>query len=331
MRSRFIKTGRREALTALGALGAASLLAPASLRAQTFPSGPIRLVHGYNAGSGPDILARQLAPLMVERLGAQIVVEARPGAGERLVASQVARAPADGQTLYMITGGQTVVAATDASLQYDVRKDFSYIGMVSQYPFAFMVSADSPLRTLADLLEAARRNPGKVSYSSVGIGTTLHMAVELLSSMTGVSMHHIPYKGTAAYNDLIGGSLDMSVGTLAGAQGLLRDGRMRALCVTSPQRWPGWEEIPSAAETVPGYDVVTWAALCAPGGLPETIRSRVAEALRQSLDDAELRAKVAATGSVVYANTSDQMRERVERDVEKWQKVAAFANIRLDR
>lgn len=322
-------TGRRKVISALGALGTAGLFGPRSVLAQQ--GGPVRLLHGYNAGSGPDILARHLAPLMSERIGAQLIVEQKPGAGERLVASQVARAPADGQTLYLITGGQTVVAATDRSLQYDVRKDFTYIGMVAQYPFAFLVSAASPFRTLADLLDAARARPGKISYSTSGIGTTLHMAGELLSSMTGVSMHHVPYKGTDAYNDLIGGSLDMSVGTLAGAQGLIRDGRLRPLCVTSPQRWPGWEQVPSVAETVPGYEVVTWVALAAPGGLPEGLRSKLAKALGESLDDADFRSKVAATGSVVQGSTPDAMRERVERDVAKWQEVAAFARIELSR
>jgi tripartite-type tricarboxylate transporter receptor subunit TctC len=286
-------------------------------------------LHGYNPGSGPDILARHIAGPMAAQLGASIVVENRPGAGERLVASQVARAPADGHTLYLMTGGQTVVSATDRSLQYDLLKDFSYIGMVSVYPFAFLVSAASPYRTLADLLAAARARPDKITYSSVGVGTTLHMAVELLGSMSGVRMHHVPYKGTEAYNDLVGGLLDMSVGTLAGAQGLIRDGRLRPLCVTSPERWPGWDQVPAVAETVPGYEVVTWAALTAPAGLPVPVRTRIAAALKETLALADIRAKVEATGSLVRGNTPEEMQARSAADIAKWRRVAETARIEL--
>lgn len=320
---------RRAALRALGLLGIAPLLHPAIARAQAFPNGPIRLVHGYNAGSGPDILARNIAGPMAAQLGASIIVENRPGAGERLVASQVARSAGDGQTLYLMTGGQTVVSATDRSLQYDLLKDFSYIGMMSVYPFAFLVSAASPYRTLADLLGAARARPDKVTYSSVGVGTTLHMAVELLNSMTGVRMHHVPYKGTEAYNDLVGGLLDMSVGTLAGAQGLIRDGRLRALCVTSPERWPGWEQVPAVAETVPGYEVVTWAALTAPAGLAAPTRARLSAVLRETLAMADIRSKVEATGSLVRASTPEEMQARSAADIAKWRRVAEAARIEL--
>lgn len=322
-------TRRRASLRALAMLGAARLWVPSDAAAQDWPRGPIRLLHGYNAGSGPDILARQLAAPMSERLGVPIAVEPRPGAGERLVASQVARSAGDGQTLYLMTGGQTVVSATDRSLQYDLLKDFSYVGLVSQYPFCFLVAAGSPYRTLTDLLDAARARPGKVAYSSVGIGTTLHMAVELLCAMTGVRMHHVPYKGTEAYNDLIGGSLDMSVGTLAGSQALVRDGRMRALCVTSPERWPGWEQVPSMAETVAGYEVLTWAALTAPAGLPSSVLARLAKVLEEVLALADIRAKVEATGSVVRAGSPDEMRARSAADIAKWRRVAEAARIEL--
>lgn len=321
--------GRRAAVFTLGAWCLAPLLRAGPLHAQAYPNGPIRLLHGYNPGSGPDILARTIAAPMAAQLGASIVVENRPGAGERLVAAQVARAPADGQTLYLMTGGQTVVSATDRSLQYDLLRDFSYIGMVSVYPFAFLVSAASPYRTLADLLGAARARPDKVTYSSVGVGTTLHMAVELLGSMSGVRMHHVPYKGTEAYNDLIGGLLDMSVGTLAGAQGLLRDGRLRALCVTSPERWPGYDQVPSVAETVPGYEVVTWAALTAPAGLAAPLRARLSAVLRDTLAMADVRAKVEASGSLVRATSPEEMQARSAADIAKWRRVAEAARIEL--
>ncbi len=228
-----------------------------------------------------------------------------------------------------MTGGLTVVSATDRTLQLDLLRDFSYIGMVSQYPLTFTVSSTSPYRTMSDLIAGARARPGKISYSSVGVGTTLHLAVELFCSMTGISMHHVPYKGMGGLNDMMAGVIDVAIGTTVGLETLLQGGRVRVLSVTSPARWQGLESVPALAETVPGFDVVTWTAMAAPAGLPPPIQARLSSALIETLSAPDLRAKIEAGGTVVRTNSPAEMRSRVEADVQKWRRVAKAANIEL--
>jgi len=325
-----MQTNRRQAISSIAGLAAAAIYSPPSL-AQVWPNGPIKMIHGFAAGSTPDILARQIAPVLSEKIGSNvsILIDPRPGGGERLAASQIGKIPGDGQSIYLMTGGLTVITATDKAITFDLLKDFSFISLLNQYPFMFLVAPNSPLKTLGDLIEAAKKNPGKISYSTSGIANTLHMTVELLSFMQGISMHHIPYKGTNAFTDLIGGILDMSVSTPSGAQALIRSGRMRPLCVTSSKRWPGLEDVPAASETVPGFDVVTWSALVAPSTLPLSLRDRLNKATVEALQVPELAGKIEAGGSQARHSSPDELRNRVITDIAKWKKVAEFAKIEI--
>ncbi len=229
-----VQSGVRQRLSRrrlLAAAASTSLLGVAGRAiAQTAPTGPVRMVHGYTTGTVPDILGRLIAPSLGTRLGTQVIVDARPGASEKIAAGHVSQARPDGLTVYLMTGGLTVVSATDRSLQLDLLKDFSYIGMLSAYPLTFNVPSASPFRTVKDLIEAARARPGKISYGSVGIGTTLHLAMELFSSMAGISLHHIPYKGMGAQNDMLAGVIDLAVGTTVGLDPIV-EGRTRARAV----------------------------------------------------------------------------------------------------
>jgi tripartite-type tricarboxylate transporter receptor subunit TctC len=303
-------------------------------RAQhNWPNGPIKFVHGYPAGQTPDILARQIAPNLSEQSGVPWVVDPRPGGGERLAANQMAqlaKQPADGQTIYQMTGGLTVISAVDKSVQFDLLRDFTYISMLTQYPFVFWVSAQSPFKTLGDMIDFARKHPGKVSYGTSGVGNTLHMSVELMSSMTDAKMTHIPYKGPTAYTDVAAGILDMAVGTFAVGRGLYKEGRIRPLAVTSPKRWMDWTEIPAIAETVPGYEVVTWAALCVPGKPSNELRDRLNKMVRASLTRPDVVSTIEASGSMAAPNSPEEMRSRVQNDISKWKKVAEYAKISLD-
>jgi tripartite-type tricarboxylate transporter receptor subunit TctC len=324
---------RRTLLAQTGAWAAGLTLGPAAWAQPNWPNGPIKFVHGYPAGQTPDILARQLSPNLSEQTGVPWVVDPRPGGGERLAANQMAqlaKQATDGQTIYQMTGGLTVISAVDKSVQFDLLRDFTYISMLTQYPFVFWVSAQSPFRTLGDMIDFARKNPGKVSYGTSGVGNTLHMSVELMSSMTEAKMTHIPYKGPTAYTDVAGGVLDMAVGTFAVGRGLYKEGRIRPLAVTSPKRWMEWSEIPAIAETVPGYEVVTWAALCAPGKASNELRDRLNKITRQALSKPEIVASIEASGAMAHANSPDEMRMRVQTDIAKWKKVAEYAKISLD-
>jgi tripartite-type tricarboxylate transporter receptor subunit TctC len=180
------------------------------------------------------------------------------------------------------------------------------------------------------MIDHARKNPGKISYGTSGVGNTLHMSVELMSSMTDAKMTHIPYKGPTAYTDVAGGVLDMAVGTFAVGRALYKEGRIRPLAVTSPKRWMEWNEIPAIAETVPGYEVVTWAALCLPGKATNDIRDRLNKITRDVLSKPDVVAKIEASGAMAAPNSPDEMRLRVQNDIAKWKKVADYAKISLD-
>lgn len=323
---------RREWMVRSGAL-TAGLASGTALWAQpAWPNGPIKFVHGYPAGQTPDILARQIGPTLSELTGVPWLVDARPGGGERLAANQMAqlaKQAADGQTLYQMTGGLTVISAVDKSVQFDLLRDFTYVSMLTQYPFVFWVSAQSPFKTLGDMIDFARKNPGKISYGTSGVGNTLHMSVELMSSMTDTKMTHIPYKGPTAYTDVAAGVLDMAVGTFAVGRALYKEGRIRPLAVTSPKRWMEWAEIPAIAETVPGYEVVTWAALCVPGKVSNDIRDRLNQITRTTLARPEIIKSIEGSGAMASPNSPDEMRQRVSNDIGKWKKVADYAKIEL--
>ncbi|MBP6769464.1 MAG: tripartite tricarboxylate transporter substrate binding protein [Reyranella sp.] len=304
---------------------AAAVGAPAIARAQAYPSQTIRLMHGYDAGSNPDTIARHLSGPLTEILGQQIVIEPRPGAAERLAASQIARMKPDGYTLYLMTGGQAVVSATDRSLSYDLLKDFDFISIVTRFPFVLCVAPDSRFKTVQAYFDEARKEPGKITYGTSGVGSTLHMAMELILEKTGIKMVHVPYKGGmgAPYSDLVGGRLDMHVATFSSAQPLMRTDKMRALAVTSKERHPGFKDVPTIAETlVPDYDVVSWLGFTSPAGLPPAIRDRLYEAFKQAMARPEVKGKLEELGNDTRVTSPAEFRARVEADMARWRPLA---------
>ena len=311
--------------TLLMSAAAAAVGAPAIARAQAYPSQTIRLMHGYDAGSNPDTIARHLSVPLTEILGQQIVIEPRPGAAERLAASQIARMKPDGYTLYLMTGGQAVVSATDRSLSYDLLKDFDFISIVTRFPFVLCVAPDSRFKTVQAYFDEARKEPGKITYGTSGVGSTLHMAMELILEKTGIKMVHVPYKGGmgAPYSDLVGGRLDMHVATFSSAQPLMRTDKMRALAVTSKERHPGFKDVPTIAETlVPDYDVVSWLGFTSPAGLPPAIRDRLYEAFKQAMARPEVKGKLEELGNDTRVTSPAEFRARVEADMARWRPLA---------
>jgi tripartite-type tricarboxylate transporter receptor subunit TctC len=307
----------------------AAVGAPAIARAQAYPSQTIRVMHGYDAGSNPDTIARHLSGPLTEILGQQIVIEPRPGAAERLAASQIARMKPDGYTLYLMTGGQAVVSATDRSLSYDLLKDFDFISIVTRFPFVLTVAPDSRFKTVQALFDEAKKEPGKITYGTSGVGSTLHMAMELILEKTGTKMVHVPYKGGigAPYNDLVGGRLDMNVATFSGAQPLLKTDKLRALAVTSKERHPRFTDVPTIAETlVPDYDVVSWLGFTSPAGLPPAIRDRLYEAFKQAMARPEVKSKLEELGNDTRVTSPAEFRARVEADMARWRPLAHVVN-----
>lgn len=311
--------------TLLMSAAAAAVGAPAIARAQAYPSQTIRLMHGYDAGSNPDTIARHLSVPLTEILGQQIVIEPRPGAAERLAASQIARMKPDGYTLYLMTGGQAVVSATDRTLSYDLLKDFDFISIVTRFPFVLTVAPDSRFKTLQAYIDEAKSQPGKLTYGTSGVGSTLHMAMELILEKTGAKMTHVPYKGGIGqpYNDLLGGRLDMHVVTFSNAQPLMKTDKLRALAVTSKERHPGFPNVPTVAETVvPNYDVVSWLGFTSPAGLPPAIRDRLYDAFKQAMARPDIKAKLEELGNDTRVSSPAEFRARVEADMARWRPLA---------
>ena len=307
--------------TLLMSAAAAAAGAPAIARAQAYPSQTIRLMHGYDAGSNPDTIARHLSVPLTEILGQQIVIEPRPGAAERLAAAQIARMKPDGYTLYLMTGGQAVVSATDKTLTYDILKDFDFISIVTRFPFVLTVAPGSRFETVQAYFDEATREPGKLTYGTSGVGSTLHMAMELILEKTGIKMTHVPYKGGTgqSYNDLASGRLDMCVLTFSSTQPLMKTGKLRALAVTSKERHPGFPDVPTIAETVlPDYDVVSWLGFTAPAGLPPAIRDRLYEAFERAMARREVKSKLEELGNDTRVTSPAEFRARVEADMARW-------------
>ncbi|RYF82806.1 MAG: tripartite tricarboxylate transporter substrate binding protein [Comamonadaceae bacterium] len=318
---------RREFLCS--GLATALLLGTGQALAQSpFPSQPIQLVHGFGAGGNADVVARLVAQKLAGVLGQPVVVEIKSGAGGSIASSYVAKAKPDGHTLVMLTGAHTVSAALSKNLPYDPVKDFAFISTVSSFPFVVAVRAEHPAQTLGDLLAIARKEPGKVSFTSVGIGSTQHMVGELLGATAGVRLLHIPYRGGGApVQAVIGGDVDVLADTLTVASPHIRSGRLRALGVTSAQPWPGAPGVPTVAATLPGFEVRSWLGLAAPAGTPQAVVQRLNAELRKALADPEFEKALSGLGSETAPRSSADTLAMVQRDIARWRDVAVRAGL----
>lgn len=303
------------------------LTLPVAAMGQSWPTKPIQIFHGFAAGGNPDIVARLIAPILSERLGQPIVVEPRPGAGGRIATLHVARQPPDGHSLIMLTGGDSVLAATLKDLPYDLLRDFVFISATTQFPFLILVQSSSPYRTLRDLLDDARRRPGKLSYGHSGTGTTLHLVGELIKEMAGIDMVHIPTKGTQA-QELAAGRLEMSVGVSTSSMPFLKSGKIRALAVTSASRSKDFPDAEAVGETLPGYEVTSWLGLAAPAGTNVAVIERLSNEVRAVLAQEEVKARLLNIGAEPFGTTGPEFRSRVEADFKKWRALAE--KVKLD-
>ena len=310
----------------LGWAGATAMWPWHAALAQAYPARPIRVVHGFDSGSNPDTVARIIAPALTERLGQALVIEAKPGAGGRIATAHVATQEPDGYTLMMLTAGDSVTAATDGKLSFDLLRDFAFISTVIQFPFVIMVGADSPYRTLRDFIDAAKRAPGKLSFGTPGIRTTQHFCGELLKSSAGIDLLHVPFKGSP-FQDLIGGRLDSMIAAPSISTPQIKSGNVRALAVSGRARIDTLPEVPTVAQTLPGFEVSSWLGLAAPVKTPTAIIERLSTEVRQVLSQPPVRERLQATGSEVMGSSGEAFRARVEADMRKWKGLAAQARL----
>ena len=298
--------------------------------AAEFPQRPVRLISPFSAGGNSDIVGRLLAPRLSERLGQNVIVENRPGAGGTIGTAYVARATPDGHTMLILTGAFTAVAATVPKLPYDAVRDFGWISMIITYPFVVVVKNDAPMKSVGDLISQAKRSPGKLVYGSVGTGSVFHLAAELFNVMAGTETTHVPYKGGGEpITELMGGRLDMIFTTLTGAYGHIESKRVRALAIASKERSPRLPGVPAVAETLPGYDVTSFAAVAGPRGMPPAAVARLNRELRAVLAMPEISKRLAETGGDVRPSSPDELARHVEGEIAKWKRVVVEKKIEV--
>ena len=315
----------------LTALIAAVSAGAAPAAAQTYPSRPITLVVPFPPGGSATIIARIIADKMSEGLGQQIVIDNRGGAGGSIAARQVAKSAPDGATLLLaFTGTLAVSPLIFANVGYDPRKDFAGIGLIGMAPSVLAVHPSVPARSVADLVGIAKAEPGKIQYGSPGIGTTNHLAGELLAAMTSIKITHIPYKGTGpAITDLLGGHIAMMFAPIPAAHGNVSAGALRALGVTSLKRSSLWPDIPTVAETgLPGFEVVQRSTLLAPAGTPRTIIERLNKELNAVLATDEVRRRLAVEGGEPVPGAPEEYAADIDREETRWSKLVTAIGLK---
>ncbi|MCJ0763609.1 Bug family tripartite tricarboxylate transporter substrate binding protein [Variovorax terrae] len=320
---------RRLALAALGAT-ATALAAPALAQA-SYPAKPIKVMVGYAPGGSVDMAARVVADILAAKLGGTVVVENAPGAAGVLAAQRVVSSPADGYTL--LAGSSNEMAATglvNPAQKYDPLKDFTPLGLVAYAPVMLVAGPKVPVKNIDEFVTLVKRNPGKYSYGSSGVGSTLHFAGELIKQRAGLFMTHIPYRGTAALtSDLVGGALDFAIVSPTAAAPFIQSGRLTPLGVTSAKRFPTLPQVPALAEhpQLKGYELTGWFALAAPKGLPADVAQRLAAALKAGLAEPAYRRRLEEGGSLPASGSEDLARTMRE-DIGKYEGLVKFANMR---
>jgi tripartite-type tricarboxylate transporter receptor subunit TctC len=303
--------------------------APLTASAQDFPDKPIKIFQGFAAGGNADTIARVVSAEMSKGLGQPFVVEAQTGAGGTIAATTVARARPDGYTLLLATGGHAVAGALYNKLNYQTVADFQMISTVTFFPFLLVVRADSPYRSLAELLAAARADARSVSYGSAGVGSTHHLAGELLVRSAKAELLHVPYRGDAAsVTALLGGEVPLIVAPPTAVMANIKAGKLRALATTGAQRWSAMPEVPTVAEQgVAGYDVSSWAGFMAPAGTPRPVVERLRSETLKALQVAAVRARLEDMGGEARGSTPEEMTTMVSAELKRWTAVVNDAHI----
>jgi tripartite-type tricarboxylate transporter receptor subunit TctC len=299
------------------------LAASSASLAQGYPTKPIRLIVPFPAGGATDLFARTLSQKMGEKLGTTLVIDNKPGAGGAIGSDMAAKAPPDGYTLLLATTStHSIGPAINPKLPYDTVRDFTPIAHVGDAPSIMLVPNNSPAKTVREWIDYAKKNPGKLNYASSGNGTIVQLTAELFKSQADVFVTHIPYKGTAlAIPDLITGKVDVLFDSLPTGMPHVRDGRLRALGVTTLKRSPLAPELPPIADVLPGFESNTWFGLYGPKGLPADMVNRINAAANQALSDPEVRDKLARLGIEPTTSTPAQLASMVAADAAKWKKI----------
>ena len=326
-------SSERRRLLRLGAIGPAALaLASLGVRAaEPFPSRTIRVVVPFAPGGGTDVVGRALLIGMQNALGQPLIIDNKPGAGTVIGTDIVAKAPADGYTLLMTTSAIAITDSLVKKLPYNTAKDITEVALICSGPNLLVTHPDSRFKSVADVIAAAKAAPGTLSYASSGNGSAVHLAGELFKTMAGVDITHVPYRGAGpAYNDLLGKQVDMLFGTAGGVAKLVAGGKIRPLGVTSIQRIPAYKDVPTIAETLPGYVADVWYAVFAPAGTPPEVIAKVNAAIRKAAESPAYKDRLSNEGLTVAINTPAQMTKLMRSEESRWRKVVVDGKVTID-
>ncbi len=293
-----------------------------------WPEGTVTIVHGFAAGGNADVVSRILAEALSRKLGVQFIVEPRPGAGGTLAAAYAARAKPDGSILAVLPGGHSVSAAIYKQLPYRTVEDFTWISLMTEYPFVLATYNDHPIKRMDQLVDYARKAPDPLLCANVGNGSGQHLAAELLAALAHIPIKPVPYKGgSEGMLDVIGKRLDLIIDTPTLLLEPVRAGQLRALAVTGATSFFAMPEVPTIASSVPGYESSSWLGLAAPLALPADLAARLNVIMREVLADPDMVAKLRKLGNDVVPTSGEQFRAKVAAEVEKWTKVVADSHI----
>jgi tripartite-type tricarboxylate transporter receptor subunit TctC len=312
------------ALAVVTAGGMASAQSP-------FPAKPVRIFVPYAAGGGVDILARTLGDVVSKQWGQTVVIENRPGAGGLVASQALAAAAPDGYNLIVVASGHATNPFLYPKIPFDTFRDFTPIALLASSPNILLVRADSPFHNLGDLIAEARAKPGILAFGHAGTGTSTHLAGELLKSLARIDINAIPYKGGAlAVNDLLGGQIPMSFNNGPESVGQLASGTVRALAVTTAKRAPFLPDVPSMAETVPGYDTEVWWGLLGPAGMPPDLVAKLSRDFLAALNTEPVKERLGSLGATPIGSSPQQFDEKIRADYKKWGPIIEAAGMKAE-
>ena len=322
------KFSRVAAVILCGVFG--SFAAVGSAVAQNYPTKPIRIIALSSPGSGPDIIGRLISRRFTAAWRQQVIVDARPGATGRIGAEIGAKSPPDGYTLVIVTSQAVIVSVLyEKTLKYNLTRDFAPIGLVATTPFLLVVHPTLPVRTIKEFIALAKSKPGQIYYGSGGPGSPPHLSAEIFRTMTGIDIFHVPYKGvTPAMIDTISGEVQMVISVIPAVLPAVRSGKVRALGVTSTTRSPLVPDIPTIAETVPGYEFIGWYSLVARAGTPASIIAKLNNEITQALKTQEFRSRLLALGAEPRSSTPDELDKWIKLQSDKMRKAIVASGTR---
>jgi len=320
----------RRHFLSLSAAAAVSAIAR-SASALDYPTRPVRIINGFGGGSTPDLVSRLIGQWLAQALHQPFVVDNRVGAGGNIAAEAVAKSAPDGYTLLTCVTADAINATLYTKLDFDFLRDFTQIAGVIRLPMVILVNPSFPAKTFPEFIAYAKANPGKVNFASPGVGTPMHVAIELLKMQAGIDVVHVPYRGPApAFTDLLAGQVQAFIITLSSAIGFIRTDKLRPLAVTSATRAQVVPDLPTVSETLPGFDATAWDGVCAPKGAPAAIIDTLSTNITAGLADPQTVARIKDLGGETQPMGSAEFSKFVVAETEKWAKVVKFAKMKAD-